>query len=204
LIVDVHMSIGVSQMYWDERSWPARRIPVRVVEDEDTPASLAEQSGQVIETNRESSTRISDEIVSPTADEPDWQALALRLQADMGNFRKRQTRRADEAIDTERERLLRLILPVTDNLARALSHDGQEDKSLRQGVELTFRELMRMLRAEGVTRIEALGQPFTPELHEAVATIATNAKVGTIVEEVEAGYKLGNKLLRPARVVVAA
>ncbi|MEJ2560916.1 MAG: nucleotide exchange factor GrpE [Anaerolineae bacterium] len=191
-------------MYWDERSWPARRIPVRVVEDEDTPASLAEQSGQVIETNRESSTRISDEIVSPTADEPDWQALALRLQADMGNFRKRQTRRADEAIDTERERLLRLILPVTDNLARALSHDGQEDKSLRQGVELTFRELMRMLRAEGVTRIEALGQPFTPELHEAVATIATNAKVGTIVEEVEAGYKLGNKLLRPARVVVAA
>jgi molecular chaperone GrpE len=204
LIVDVRMSIGVSQMYWDERSWPARRIPVRVVEDEDTPVSLAEQSDQVIETDRESSTRISDEIVSPRAGEPDWQALALRLQADMGNFRKRQTRRADEAIDTERERLLRLILPVADNLARALSHDGQEDESLRRGVELTRRELMRLLKAEGVTRIEALGQPFTPELHEAVATIATDARVGTIVEEVEVGYKLGNKLLRPARVVVAA
>jgi molecular chaperone GrpE len=191
-------------MYWDERSWPARRIPVRVVEDEDTPVSLAEQSDQVIGTDRESSTRIRDEIVSPTAGEPDWQALALRLQADMGNFRKRQTRRADEAIDTERERLLRLILPVADNLARALSHDGQEDESLRRGVELTYRELMRLLKAEGVTRIEALGQPFTPELHEAVATIATGARVGTIVEEVEVGYKLGNKLLRPARVVVAA
>jgi molecular chaperone GrpE len=191
-------------MYWDEGSWPARRIPVRVVEDKDTPVSLAEQSDEVIETDGESSPRISDEIVSPTAGEPDWQVLALRLQADMSNFRQRQTRRADEAIDTERERLLRLILPVADNLARALSHDGQEDESLRRGVELTFRELMRMLRAEGVTRIEALGQPFTPELHEAVATVATNAEVGTIVEEVEAGYKLGNKLLRPARVVVAA
>jgi molecular chaperone GrpE len=191
-------------MYLDERSWPARRIPVRVVEDKDTPVSLVEQSDEVIETDRKSSPRISDEIVSPSPGEPDWQALALRLQADMSNFRQRQTRRADEAIDTERERLLRLILPVADNLARALSHDGQENEALRRGVELTFRELMRMLRAEGVTRIEALGQPFTPELHEAVATIATNAKVGTIVEEVEAGYKLGNKLLRPARVVVAA
>jgi molecular chaperone GrpE len=204
LIVDVRMSIGVLQMYWDERSWSARRIPVRVVEDKDTPVSLAEQSDEVIETDGESSTRISDEIVSPSPGEPDWQALALRLQADMSNFRQRQTRRVDDAIDTERERLLRLILPVADNLARALSHDGQEDESLRRGVELTFRELMRLLRAEGVTRIEALGQPFTPELHEAVATIATNAKVGTIVEEVEVGYKLGNKLLRPARVVVAA
>jgi molecular chaperone GrpE len=204
LIVDVRMSIGVSQMYLDERSWPARRIPVRVVEDKDTPVSLVEQSDEVIETDRKSSPRISDEIVSPSPGEPDWQALALRLQADMSNFRQRQTRRADEAINTERERLLRLILLVADNLARALSHDGQEDEALRRGVELTFRELMRMLRAEGVTRIEALGQPFTPELHEAVATIATNAKVGSIVEEVEAGYKLGNKLLRPARVVVAA
>jgi molecular chaperone GrpE len=191
-------------MYLDERSWPARRIPVRVVEDKDTPVSLVEQSDEVIETDRKSSPRISDEIVSPSPGEPDWQALALRLQADMSNFRQRQTRRADEAINTERERLLRLILLVADNLARALSHDGQEDEALRRGVELTFRELMRMLRAEGVTRIEALGQPFTPELHEAVATIATNAKVGSIVEEVEAGYKLGNKLLRPARVVVAA
>ncbi len=191
-------------MYWDERSRPARRIPVRVVEDEDTPVSLAAQSEEVIETDRESSTPISDEIVSPAAGEPDSQALALRLQADMGNFRKRQTRRADEAIGAERERLLRLILPVADNLARALSHDGQEDESLRRGVELTFRELMRLLKAEGVTRIEALGQPFTPELHEAVAMVATNARAGTVVEEVEVGYKLGNKLLRPARVVVAA
>jgi molecular chaperone GrpE len=191
-------------MYWDERSRPGRRIPVRVVEDEDTPVSLAKQSDELIEMDRESSIPTGDDVVSPVAGEPDWHALALRLQADMDNFRKRQTRRADEAIDTERERLLRLILPVADNLARALSHDGPGDESLRRGVELTYRELLRLLKAEGVTLIEAVGQPFTPELHEAVATVATNARAGTIVEELELGYKLGDKLLRPARVVVAA
>ncbi len=97
------------------------------------------------------------------------------------------------------------MLPVADNLTRALNQDGQGDEVLRQGVELTYRELMRLLEAEGVTRIEAVGQTFTPELHEAVATVMSEAKAAdTVVEEVESGYKLGEKLLRPARVVVAA
>ena len=63
---------------------------------------------------------------------------------------------------------------------------------------------MRRLEAEGVTPIETVGQPFTPELHEAVATVAANAEAGTIVEELERGYMLKDRLLRPARVVVAA
>ena len=123
----------------------------------------------------------------------------------MDNFRKRQTRRADEAIAAERERLLRLVLPLADNLDRALRYNGQPDNgNLRQGIELTQRELMRLLAAEGVTRIETVGQPFTPELHEAVATVPAQAEPNTVIEEVEAGYMLGDKLLRPAKVVVAA
>lgn len=133
----------------------------------------------------------------------EWQNQAMRLQAEMENFRKRQMRRAEEAIGTERERLLRLILPLADNLERALRYDTADDNTLRQGVELTRRELMRVLEAEGVTRLDALGQPFAPELHEAVALRPAQAESGVIVEEVEAGYKLGEKLLRPARVVVA-
>jgi molecular chaperone GrpE len=151
-----------------------------------------------------SSPSVSDEIASPTAGELDWQSLALRLQADMDNYRKRQVRRADDAVAVERERLLRLMLPVADNLTRALNQDGQVDEVLRQGVELTHRELMRLLEAEGVTRLEAVGQTFSPELHEAVATVMTEAEAaGTVVEEVESGYKLGERLLRPARVVVS-
>ena len=190
-------------MYWSGNSRAARRIPVRVVKDSDISLSpMAEH----IETEkfRESPLPIGDEIASPAADETDWRSLALHLQADIDSFRERQARRADESIAAERERLLRLFLPVADNLSRALSQDGQSDLLLRQGVELTYRELMRRLEAEGVTRIEPVGQPFTPEFHEAVATASADAEAGTIVEELEKGYTLKNRLLRPARVVVAA
>jgi len=141
--------------------------------------------------------------------EPDWQEIARRLQAEMDNFRKRQERRADEAIARERERLLSLFLPAVDNLTRALAHqDGarlnETEESVRQGVELTHRELMRALAAEGVTQLETIGQPFDPAWHEAVATIPAEVESGTVVEQVDTGYKLGDKLLRPAKVVVAA
>lgn len=138
------------------------------------------------------------------ADDTDWHAVALRQQTEMDNFRKRQTRRADEAIAAERERLLRSVLPLADNLNRALSYHNTADDHLRQGVELIRRELLRFLAAEGVTKLETVGQPFTPELHEALSVVPTQAEPNTIVQEVEAGYRLGDKLLRPAKVVVAA
>ena len=191
-------------MYWDGSPQRVRRIPVRVINDHDASSSQEGQPKKIDEV-AESSLSVSDEVASPAIDEFDWQSLALRLQADMDNYRKRQARRANDAIAEERERLLRLMLPVADNLTRALDQDKQGDEMLRQGVELTYRELMRLLDAEGVTRIEAVGQTFTPDLHEAVATVMSEAKAaGTVVEEVESGYKLGEKLLRPARVVVAA
>jgi molecular chaperone GrpE len=122
----------------------------------------------------------------------------------MENFRKRQIRQANEATLTERERLLRQILPIADNLERALNQDGQVETSLRQGIELTYRELIRMLESEGVSRLDSLGQPFDPNWHEALASMPGQAEPNTVIREVEAGYKLGDKLLRPARVVVAA
>lgn len=190
-------------MYWDGNNQASRRIPVRVVRETSIPGSAMERSVKVDEM-REHTSPVSDGITAPAASDPDWQALALRLQADMDNYRKRQARRADEAIGAERERLLRLIIPVVDNLARALSQDGRGDEALRQGIELTYREVMRLLESEGVAPIEVIGLPFDPELHEAVATAMTDAKAGTVVKELERGYVLGEKLLRPARVVVAA
>jgi len=192
-------------MYWNENgNRSVRKIPVRVVEEENRSPPSAEGEGEARTNDERLSTPVQDEGTSLAPGEHDWRALALRLQADMDNFRRRQTRRADEAIAAERERLLRLMLPVADNLSRALSHDGAGDEALRQGVELTYRELMRLLEAEGVTRIESVGHPFTPDRHEAVATVPADAEAGIVIEEVQAGYKLGDKLLRPARVVVAA
>ncbi len=150
-----------------------------------------------------------NDIPAPAMDETNWKEKAIRLQAEMDNFRKRQTRRADEAISAERDRLLMVFLPAVDNLARALTHqehrNGDDSNSvLRQGVELTHRELLRLLEAEGVTLLKTVDHEFDPEWHEAIAMISANVESGTVVEEVEAGYKLGDKLLRPAKVVVAA
>lgn len=137
------------------------------------------------------------------ANEIDWKARALALQAEMDGFRQRQARRAEEAGTAEKERLLTQLLPVADNLSRALAHADQPGDTLQQGVALTYRELLRLLEAEGLNRIETVGRPFDPTQHEAVAVTSTAAEPDTVLQEIEAGYMLGDKLLRPARVVVA-
>jgi molecular chaperone GrpE len=139
-----------------------------------------------------------------TETQPDWEAIARQMQADMENFRKRQQRRANDAIAGEKERLLRQFLPLADNLQRALSQNTDNVEALREGIELTLRQLEQTLTAEGVTRMETVGRPFDPAWHEAVATIPADTAPDTVVDEVEAGYKIDQKLLRPAKLIVAA
>jgi molecular chaperone GrpE len=136
-----------------------------------------------------------------------WRDRALRLQAEIENFRKRQQRLAEERVLADRERLLRAFLGVADDLERALHADGADADDLRQGVDLTYRSLMRLLDQEGAEPIEAAGRPFDPAWHEAVGTVPhvhAGAAPDTVVKVVEAGYRLGDRLLRPARVIVAA
>lgn len=135
-----------------------------------------------------------------------WRDRALRLQAEMENFRKRQQRLADERIAADRERLLRAFLNVADNLERALNTNGTDAESLRQGVNLTYQTMERVLDQEGAELVQAKGQPFDPVWHEAVSTVPhrqADAEPDTIIEVVQAGYRLGDRLLRPARVIVA-
>jgi molecular chaperone GrpE len=209
---------------------PAYRIPVRAanrrnpystrsgdfpVEEVETvePVFRSKQNvnGKVSSQKSEPETPVieptpttNSDNTKPVSDEPDWEAIAKRQQAEMDNFRKRQQRRADESVSAERERLLRLILPAADNLTRALKQGSAAENSLRQGVELTRREFERVLIAEGVTRIETVGSEFNPEWHEALATVPNQGEANTVVEEIEAGYRLNDKLLRPAKVIVAA
>lgn len=191
-------------MYLNEFNRPIRRkIPVQAVKNGTERADRQPAGGDYQRATSSPETVRREVVRAETEQETDWQAMAQRLQADMDNFRKRQQRRADEAVTGEKERLLNRILPIADNLARALNHEEPSNPSLQQGVELIYRELMRLLEAEGVTRIEAVGQTFTPELHEAVAAVPAPQEPETIVEEIEPGYLLGDKLLRPARVVVA-
>jgi len=148
---------------------------------------------------------------TPCADLDEWRDRALRLQADMENYRKRQQRTAQEQTGRERNRLLNEFLKIVDDLERALvSSDGdrgpRNDQSLRRGVELTHRAAMQLLEKEGATAIAAEGQLFDPKWHEAVATVPRNGgevEPGTIVRVMEPGYRIDDQLLRPAKVVVA-
>jgi len=136
----------------------------------------------------------------------EWRDRALRLQAEMENFRKRQRRLADERVEADRERLLRSFLRVADDLERALNAEETDAKSLRQGVDMTHQALMQLLEREGVERVEAKGQPFDPTWHEAISTVShreTGAEPDTVIKVTQPGYRLNRRLLRPARVVVA-
>jgi len=135
-----------------------------------------------------------------------WRDRAQRLQAEMDNFRKRQQRLTDERIAADRERLLRAFLGVADDLERALNTDGTDAESLRQGVDLTYQTMSKLLEKEGAKPIQAQGQPFDPLWHEAMGAVPhehADAEPDTVVRVVQAGYRLEDRLLRPARVVVA-
>ena len=136
-----------------------------------------------------------------------WRDRALRLQAEMENFRKRQMRLSHDRVQSDRERLLRSFLEVADDIARALEFKVSEsDDSLREGVRLTHRRLMGILDREGVVSVEAIGKPFDPTVHEAVGTVPGELAASppdTVVEVVREGYMFNGRLLRPARVVVA-
>ena len=128
----------------------------------------------------------------------------LRAAAELDNFRKRAVRmRAESREETLRDLLLQ-IAPLMDNMRRALAQEGAEARSLKQGVELILSQFQAVLNGYGLEEVEAVGKPFDPNLHEAMLEVeSADCEPGTILEEMEKGYRLRDKVLRPARVVVA-
>ncbi|MDN5347503.1 MAG: molecular chaperone GrpE [Clostridia bacterium] len=130
-----------------------------------------------------------------------------RLQADFDNFRKRMRREQIEVRQFATERLIKALLPVLDNLEmalRAASAEGEKE-GLLAGVQMICRQLVDILRQEGLKPMEVLGLPFDPALHEAVECVPASApeENNRVVEELRKGYFLRDKLLRPALVKVA-
>ena len=138
------------------------------------------------------------------AQRDEYLALAQRTQADFENYRKRVAREAAEAQERGAATLAKELLPALDNLDRALEA-AQEDDPLLEGVRLVRAELTAALARSGIESFRPLGEVFDPTLHEAMATVAApNGGSGSVVEVYQAGYRLGESIIRPARVVVAA
>jgi molecular chaperone GrpE len=157
-----------------------------------------------------------DELVAVAAQRDDYLALAQRTQADFENYRKRVARESVAAQERGLTKLAQELLPALDNLDRALAEarggEAEErdetegrDEALLEGVRLVRSELHAALARVGIERFSPEGEKFDPSQHEAMAQQAVEgAKSGTVVEVFQPGYRRGDTIIRPARVLVAA
>jgi molecular chaperone GrpE len=130
---------------------------------------------------------------------------SLRERAELDNQRKRLARDVDQARRFANERLLSQLLPVLDSLEAGLAVQGDTAAHLREGMDLTLKQLLKVAADNGMTAIHPLGETFDPDWHQAVSQVAApDAAPGSVVQVFQKGYALNDRLLRPALVVVAA
>ena len=143
----------------------------------------------------------TDELV---ADERDELVDRLqRLQAEFENYRKRSARDQQALVARAHERLVKELLPILDDLGRALeAAEKHEEAALEDGVRLVHKQLVDVLAKEGLTEIDTDGA-FDPHVHEALLAQPSDAEAGTVLEVLQKGYRLGDHVLRPARVTIA-
>ncbi len=160
------------------------------------PAPVEKES-----TEQEAMTQLQDDLEK-------FRDLHLRAAADLDNYRKRAAREKDEAIQYANLKLLERLLPVVDNfelgLAEARKSGEASASALVTGMEMVFKQLQDFLADQGVKAIDAFGHPFDPHVHEALAQEASaDVPEGHVTRQMRKGYKLRDRLLRPANVVVS-
>ena len=172
----------------------------------DSPPASA-SSGSVVDESGESSTSGDSppaDLALAEAARDEYLADLQRVAAEFENYRKRAVREQERLVAHAHERLVRELLPVLDDLERTLeAAERHEEAALVEGVRLVEQSLRKVLEKEGLLEIAADGS-FDPHVHEAVlAQPSADAEPGTVVEVVQRGYRLGDKVVRPARVIVA-
>lgn len=154
-------------------------------------AKLAELEGKVVALEKEK--------------KDNWDRY-LRSAADLENLRKRQKREVDDTKFETRGKVLKEMLPVVDNLERAIEHAAAasvDKHPIVEGVQLVLRQFVTAFERLDVHPVDAMGQPFDPNLHEAISQVESDLAPGTVVQVLQRGYKSGDRLLRPTLVVVA-
>ncbi|MNC43097.1 heat shock protein GrpE [compost metagenome] len=175
-----------------------------VDQDQSQEETSAEGTGQVNENVVSEDT--STETQKLLAEVEEHKQRLLRTQADFDNFRRRTQKEKEELGKYASAKLITELLPVVDNFERALStsSDNAEIASYSKGVEMILRQFEGILQAEGLTAMETVGQPFNPEYHQAIMQVESeDHEEGIVVEELQKGYLLKDKVLRPAMVKVS-
>ncbi|WP_407673413.1 nucleotide exchange factor GrpE [Paenibacillus silvisoli] len=162
----------------------------------ETPETVNEASEESADSRLEELAKLAEEN----------QQRYLRAQADFDNFRRRTMKEKEELAQYASMKLIGQLLPVVDNFGRALEagKNGGDVESFSKGVDMIFRQLEQVLEAEGLKAMEAVGQPFNPDFHQAIMQVESDEhEEGIVVEEVQKGYILKDKVLRPAMVKVS-
>jgi molecular chaperone GrpE len=149
-------------------------------------------------------TEAEDELAAATRERDEYLDSLRRLKAEFENYRKRAARDQESLVARAHERLVKELLPVLDDLARALeAAERHEEAQLEEGVRLVHRQLAAVLAKEGLSEIATAGA-FDPNVHEALLSQPSDEPEGSVIEVIQKGYTLGDRVLRPARVVVAS
>ncbi len=184
-------------------------LPEEVTGEEQGELTSEDESQDEQKTEVPLSDMTKDQLIEKISE---VQALAdhnldnyLRSQAEMENMKKRFQKDKQELVKYGNEALTKQLLPVADNLEKALAHSRDENalEALREGVDLTLKGLINVLEKAGVETVKAVGAPFDPNFHEAVSEQADEeAAPGAVLMELQKGYLLNQRLIRPAMVVV--
>ena len=181
-----------------------QEIKDQTIIDNDVDTSAAEQSTS--DNMAENTDTDTDTVAEKPAEEQiDWKDQYIRLQAEFDNFRKRTIREKMDLIQSGGSDVLKALLPILDDMQRATAASEKSDdiNALREGERLVVQKFIDTLRQKKVVEIEALDAPFDENLHEAVARFAAGEdKKGKVIDVIERGYMLGDKVLRFAKVVV--
>src|SRR3954451_6788279 len=161
-----------------------------------------EPSGEEDPANEEQALRDKEQAEERADESENYLELAQRIQADFENYRKRAAREAAAAGERARSGLVRELLPIVDNLERALASAEEGEQHLAQGVRLVHSELIAVLERNGIQQFDPAGEKFDPAEHEALS-MRDEGESGLVLDVVEKGYRSNGTVLRPARVVVS-
>jgi len=181
------------------------RTPKPTLPEEEAPSTgIEEARGRPSGSEPQGPSDFESRLAEAEAKRDEFLDLLQRTKADFENYRKRAARDQERLVAHAHERLVRELLPVLDDLERTLeAAERHEEAALVDGVRLVERSLRKALEKEGLTEIETEGR-FDPHVHEAVlAQPVDDAEQGAVLEVMQRGYRLGDKVVRPARVIVA-
>lgn len=177
--------------------------------EEEVTEEVQEETAAEADAAEETMEDTAEEALNPeklAADLAELNQRFLRTAADFENYKRRTAQEKEDLLKYSNAKLMGELLPVLDNFQLALKTPGesQEAQNVIKGVEMIYRQMIQALEQAGMTKIEAVGQPFNPNLHEAIMQVEDDTvPEDTVVEELRAGYMLKERVIRPSMVKVS-